>query len=388
MTELEQREIRRMYDLEEQEQIDALKAWWRRERPAADRGGAWLPSLAAGGGERLALLQGQHRRPRPRSCTRRWRRRCAASDVKQVQGAGRPAHRQVRRHRLRPDGGAGGRQGRLRCRRPEQRSASGSQWAVEHARDEEIRAIARLRLAGVRLDEKKYDEALKSARTASTRSPSTGMYADLRGDVLLAQGKAAEAKAAYKLALEKLPAQSSYRLLVQLKARRARRREVRPAGDRSMSLLPRLTVACRSPARAGESLAALAALAGCGGSERGEALAAAHFKPTAEARVLPGGSRWAAPRRTCSSRRCVAARSYAAAYDGTVTRLDAANGKQVWRVDSGLKLSGGVGADADLVLVASDKGVVLAYSLDGQGAVAKPGEQRSAERARARPATW
>jgi predicted negative regulator of RcsB-dependent stress response len=43
------------------------------------------------------------------------------------------------------------------------------------------------------------------------------LYADLRGDALLAQGKDAEAKAAYQLALEKLPAQTTYRLLVQIK---------------------------------------------------------------------------------------------------------------------------------------------------------------------------
>jgi outer membrane protein assembly factor BamB len=57
---------------------------------------------------------------------------------------------------------------------------------------------------------------------------------------------------------------------------------------------------------------------------------------------------------------------YTAAYDGTVTRLDAANGKRIWRVDSDLELSGGVSADTDLVLVGSDKGVVIAYNLEGK----------------------
>ena len=66
------------------------------------------------------------------------------------------------------------------------------------------------------LDEKKYDEALKLL-DAKHPDSFAGLYADLRGDALLAQGKSAEAKAAYKQALEKLPAQSSYRLLVQLK---------------------------------------------------------------------------------------------------------------------------------------------------------------------------
>jgi predicted negative regulator of RcsB-dependent stress response len=66
------------------------------------------------------------------------------------------------------------------------------------------------------LDEKKYDEALKLLEQTHPES-FAGMYADLRGDVLVAQGKAAEAKEAYKLALEKLPAQSTYRLVVQVK---------------------------------------------------------------------------------------------------------------------------------------------------------------------------
>ena len=50
----------------------------------------------------------------------------------------------------------------------------------------------------------------------------------------------------------------------------------------------------------------------------------------------------------------------------TLARFDAANGKQVWRVDTKQPLSGGVGADGDLVVVASEKGAVLAYNLKGK----------------------
>ena len=51
---------------------------------------------------------------------------------------------------------------------------------------------------------------------------------------------------------------------------------------------------------------------------------------------------------------------YAAAADGSVTRID--GGRQVWRVNAGLALSGGVGADAKYVAVGSPKGdlIVLA----------------------------
>ncbi|HEV8259854.1 MAG TPA: tetratricopeptide repeat protein [Burkholderiales bacterium] len=95
-------------------------------------------------------------------------------------------------------------------------AATRLQWAVDKARDDETAALARLRLAGIRLDEKKYDEALAllDAKHANAFAP---LYADLRGDVLAAQGKLAEARAAYKLALEKSLPNSNYRNVVQIK---------------------------------------------------------------------------------------------------------------------------------------------------------------------------
>ncbi len=95
-------------------------------------------------------------------------------------------------------------------------AATRLQWAIDKARDDETAALARLRLAGIRLDEKKYDEALAllDAKHAQAFAP---LYADLRGDVLAAQGKPAEARAAYKLALEKSLPNSNYRNVVQIK---------------------------------------------------------------------------------------------------------------------------------------------------------------------------
>lgn len=51
---------------------------------------------------------------------------------------------------------------------------------------------------------------------------------------------------------------------------------------------------------------------------------------------------------------------YAAARDGTVTRLDARTGAVRWRASLELQLSGGVGADDSLVTVASEEGEVVA----------------------------
>jgi predicted negative regulator of RcsB-dependent stress response len=90
------------------------------------------------------------------------------------------------------------------------------QWAIDHARDDPTRDVARLRLAAVLLDEKQYDEALKLLDTRPAE-PFAALYADLRGDVLVAQGKPAEARAAYQLALDKSEANSTLRSLVQVK---------------------------------------------------------------------------------------------------------------------------------------------------------------------------
>lgn len=75
-------------------------------------------------------------------------------------------------------------------------------WVVEHGKDE-LRDLARLRLAAVLLDEKAYDEALKQL----DGSFSTGFavrFAESRGDIFTAQGKVAEARSAYQVALAKL----------------------------------------------------------------------------------------------------------------------------------------------------------------------------------------
>jgi predicted negative regulator of RcsB-dependent stress response len=76
------------------------------------------------------------------------------------------------------------------------------QWVIDHAPTDDFRDLARLRLAAVLLDEKAYDEALKLLE-AKPGSAYEAQYAALRGDLLLAKNQAAEAKAAYKLALEK-----------------------------------------------------------------------------------------------------------------------------------------------------------------------------------------
>ena len=57
---------------------------------------------------------------------------------------------------------------------------------------------------------------------------------------------------------------------------------------------------------------------------------------------------------------------YGASGKGELIRVDRATGKQVWRVESGIAVSGGVGSGEGLVLIGSDKGEVLAYGEDGK----------------------
>jgi predicted negative regulator of RcsB-dependent stress response len=81
-------------------------------------------------------------------------------------------------------------------------------WVTENAKDEGLQDIARLRLASVMLDEKAYDEALK-ALDAKHGAAFDALFLAMKGDVLVAQGKNEAAGAAYKIALEKAEARDS-----------------------------------------------------------------------------------------------------------------------------------------------------------------------------------
>ena len=78
------------------------------------------------------------------------------------------------------------------------------------------RGVARVRLAGVLLEQKKYDEALK-ALDANKEPGFEALVADARGDVMLAQGRMDEARAAYRLAIEKADARNPVKGIAQTK---------------------------------------------------------------------------------------------------------------------------------------------------------------------------
>jgi predicted negative regulator of RcsB-dependent stress response len=80
------------------------------------------------------------------------------------------------------------------------------EWVMNNGVDEH-RGVARMRLAGVLLEDKKYDEALK-VLDGNKDEGFVALAADLRGDVMLAQGRLDEARAAYKLAIDKASARN------------------------------------------------------------------------------------------------------------------------------------------------------------------------------------
>ena len=89
------------------------------------------------------------------------------------------------------------------------------QWVVDKGNDE-YKAIAKLRLAGVLLDEKSFDAALKLLNDKFPEQFSAEV-ADRKGDVLVAQNKIAEARQAYVAALAAMHKDNPGRQLVQIK---------------------------------------------------------------------------------------------------------------------------------------------------------------------------
>ena len=202
-----------VYDLEEQEQIAELKAWWNQYRnlilvvvtvAAMTVGGIqgwryYRDKQALDAGELYVQLQGA----------------VGGKDQKKVQDIAAILAEKYPRTSYAAFAALAGAKAAF-----ESGDAAGArtrlQWVIENAREDEMREIARLRLAGVLLDEKKFDEALKLLE-ASRADALSALYADLKGDVLVAQGKSAEARSAYQLALDKSDAKSPYRGLIQIK---------------------------------------------------------------------------------------------------------------------------------------------------------------------------
>lgn len=89
-------------------------------------------------------------------------------------------------------------------------------WVSEHASDEGYKALARVRLAAVLMQQKDLEGASRLL-AGSFPAEFAGVVADRQGDVLQLQGKTAEAVQAYERAFKALDARDDYRRLVEFK---------------------------------------------------------------------------------------------------------------------------------------------------------------------------
>jgi predicted negative regulator of RcsB-dependent stress response len=117
------------------------------------------------------------------------------------------------------------------------------EWVVANSKEDELKNVARLRLASVLMDKKEYDAAL-AALDAKHHDSFAGLFLDAKGDVFKLQGKFSDARTAYEEALKKLDAKGSQRQLTQLKL------DSLPAANAVASAAPAAAPAAAAPAPA------------------------------------------------------------------------------------------------------------------------------------------
>ncbi len=90
------------------------------------------------------------------------------------------------------------------------------QWAMEHASDSAVEHTARLRLARLLMDKGMTKEAF-SLIDVKDQSGFEAEYQELRGDLLVLEGRKDEARAAYRAAIDALSVGSPYRRILIMK---------------------------------------------------------------------------------------------------------------------------------------------------------------------------
>lgn len=187
------------YDLEEQEQLDSIKTWWKMH-------GNLVTGLVTAAAFGVLAWQGWN-----------WYQRTQAAQASQVYGVLEQAVAMRDGQRVKAAAGelaekfgstAYAPLGALMAAKVSfdggdlKTAKAQLTWAADNAKNE-LKDMACLRLAAILLDEKAYEEALKQLDGAHAAA-FDARFAELKGDVLAAQGKKAEAKAAYGVAMNKL----------------------------------------------------------------------------------------------------------------------------------------------------------------------------------------
>lgn len=186
-----------VYDLEEQEQISEIKAWWERYGNAVT---ACLLVAAIGvfgwqawnwyqrnqAAQASAILTDVQKAATAHDAKAASAR--AGELIEKFPGTVQAALAVLTAARLQIDGG-------------DLKTAKAQLgWAVEHASEVELREIARLRLANLLLDDKAYEDALKLLEREPLPSFG-GRFDELRGDIYALQAKVGEAKKSYQAAI-------------------------------------------------------------------------------------------------------------------------------------------------------------------------------------------
>jgi predicted negative regulator of RcsB-dependent stress response len=200
-------------DLEEQEQIDEFKVWWKLHGNKVIWGVTAFLLIAAGW---RGWQTWQHNQGAEASMLFDTAIQVAtANDAKATKEVtGRIIENQPRSAYATP---AAWLAGRINYEAGDLKSARAQyEFALEHAKDGGLKQLARLRLAAIRFEEKDDAGALSLLKDSFTPA-FQGLANQLKGDILIEQGKTEEARAAYKLALENLGDKSSLKPLLEIR---------------------------------------------------------------------------------------------------------------------------------------------------------------------------
>lgn len=200
-------------DMHEQEQIDTIKAWWK-ENGTKVIIAVLLAALAAGAVFGWRFWQGQ-RQAEAAALFAKVDALKDGKDYQQIDSAVEPLLKSfsstayaARAQMLAADVN-------IAAARPDD-AASRLRWVAGNSTDEGLSNAARLKLGALLLDQKKYDEVLKLLDAPHPVS-FDALYADLRGDVYVAQGKKQEARVSYQQALQTSVSGGNFASMVRLK---------------------------------------------------------------------------------------------------------------------------------------------------------------------------
>jgi outer membrane protein assembly factor BamB len=356
------------YDLEEQEQIATLKAWWNQYGNLV----TWLIIIACAG---YAAWSGWNYYLRNQSTQasqlyEELQRGVLAKDNARVQRAASDMEDRFSRTAYAQMSGLVAAKSAFDANDLKAAKAQ-LEWVSAHGQDDEFKAVARLRLAGVLLDEKAYDEGLKLLAGDFPRCAEQ-------------DGRSARripAGAGKNRCKKPWPSTDP----VEAGGRRRQRAQGVTKTTHKNNQGKTMRIAARQGSPVGKNgatrmkgafgvlamVAMVTILAGCSTLQslnpfaskpvpRNPPVALETITPTMAARTVGAAGNYGF---TPAS---VGDSMYAAGADGSLSRVESATGRTVWRINAGMPLTAGVGADSNTIAVGGANGMLLAYDADGK----------------------